>query len=553
MQKPNIKVRRYGKFSLAGFGDIDPLPTLKLASHKLSKFDYHVSAGTALGIYRDDGFIAHDTDLDFAVLVESDISDEIIEAMKGFELVYKVFDDNKVHQVVFVDKGNKRCLVDVELYYIDDTHMTHYKPEGIIKLKKYQSFEHKFKDMAVRLPYPIEDYLTERYGEWKTPAKAKGDWKDYTKCFTPWEAEKVEGLTVMSMPVDVSACGHYRVRQPLKGLEAHCKDKCHVIDNAKDDKVEVAQALAKTDIIFLRPGAEVAMQSLRQIKGMENMKAKWVMDIDDNVDELSPYSVFYKDHGIEDYKNIWKDGDNGFDIQRNIKKNESLKWGLANADMVTVTTEKLGEFAKQFNDNVYVNDNVINTDHWYRLNNKQNKTLRVVWQGSPSHFEDWMAIKEPMQKLMDEFDFEVIMLGSNYKGIFKKEHLHRVKSLPWVAFEAHSYRMMSLQADIGIIPLADLPFNWYKSSIKWYENAAMGLPSVVSNVLPYSESIEDGKTALAYNTSDEFYEQMKRMIVNKGLRANIANSAYNWVMKNKTLKQESQRLHDRLVKLVEDK
>lgn len=216
---------------------------------------------------------------------------------------------------------------------------------------------------------------------------------------------------------------------------------------------------------------------------------------------------------------------------------------MRGVDYVFVTTKKLAEHARKYNKNVYINDNVIDMDHWWRLSKTENRPLRVVWQGSPSHYEDWFAIKEPLARLMDEYDFEMIMLGSQYKGIFDPRHIGRVRALPWIPFEAHSYRMMSLQADIGIIPLADLPFNHYKSAIKWYENAAMGLPSVVSDIKPYSDVITKD-TALGYKTPDEFYKQMKKLLESPDLRAKIADKAYNWVIKNKTLEMESKKLHD---------
>ena len=151
---------------------------------------------------------------------------------------------------------------------------------------------------------------------------------------------------------------------------------------------------------------------------------------------------------------------------------------------------------------------------------------------------------------MDEFDFDLYMLGSNYPGIFKSEHYKRIYTLPWVPFEAHSYRMMSLQPDIAIIPLANDAFNQFKSAIKWYEMSAFGVPSVVSNVGPYKEVVTD-KTALPYSNSTQFYESLKQLLTNKGKRLNIGNSAYQWVRENKSLEVESKKLQQKLKELCQ--
>lgn len=363
-------------------------------------------------------------------------------------------------------------------------------------------------------------------------------------------------LKIISLPVGLDACSGYRIRKPLEGLQKYTDHDTYIIDLQRDNMTDLMKVMPSVDVIFMRPGSEqglMKIQSLFKDKIGHDLKAKLVLDIDDNVDIISPYSQFYSNYGLKEYKHgdqyVWKDGEKGFSIQANLAKMSYLKWGMKNADLIVVTTDKLAEHALEYNQNVYVNDNTIDFNHWYRLNNKVNSPLRVVWQGSPSHYEDWYAIKEPLNRLMDEFDFEMIMLGSQYNGIFDEKHRSRVRALPWVSFDAHSYRMMTLQADIGIIPLADLPFNHYKSSIKFYENAAMGLPSVVSNILPYSQSIKNGKTAIGYNTSEEFYEGMKKLITNKGLRANIANAAYNWVKENKSLELESKKLGERLEEL----
>ncbi|RMD73096.1 MAG: glycosyltransferase family 1 protein [Cyanobacteria bacterium J149] len=362
-------------------------------------------------------------------------------------------------------------------------------------------------------------------------------------------------MKILSLPVDRSACGYYRIRKPLEGLRRYAGDETYVLEDKDfrgDALQDLIRALPEIDIIFMRPGAELGMRKLKQI--IPNLKAKFVMDIDDAVDYVSPYSAFYKDFGTKEFKHedmwVWKDGENGFDIQRNKLKIASLKQGLREADLVTVTTQKLAEYAYEFNPEVYINDNTIDFNHWWRLNNKINKPLKVIWQGSPSHYVDWYPIKDALNKLMDNYMFELYMLGSNYKGIFEKKHLSRVKTLPWVHFEAHSYRMMSIQADIGIIPLSTDIFNQYKSCIKLYENMAMGLPSVVSNVLPYSEVIEEGKNALGYKTPEEFYKKMELLLTNKGLRKNIANAGYQWVKKHKDLKDASIKLHERLEELI---
>lgn len=359
-------------------------------------------------------------------------------------------------------------------------------------------------------------------------------------------------IKLLSLPVDVSACGQYRIRQPIEGLNKYTDVNGYVINTATDDFTKLPAVMEAADVIMYRPGSEAGIVKI--LESGVKVKGKWVADIDDNIELISPYSQFYKEYGQQEVmhegKLLWEDGRDGFSLMANKERLVYLQWGLKRADLILVTTEKLAEYARKFNKNVYVNPNSIDMSHWWKLNNKVNEPLKVIWQGSPSHYDDWYAIKEPLNKLMRQFKFTLYMLGSQYKGIFDDDNWSRVIPLPWVAFEAHSYRMMALQPDLALIPLSDDPFNAYKSSIKFYEMSAMGIPSVVSNVEPYSHDIQEGKNALGYTTPEEFYDQLKKLIENKGLRANIGNAAYQWVKKEHSLEEASKKLALRIEELV---
>lgn len=353
-------------------------------------------------------------------------------------------------------------------------------------------------------------------------------------------------LKILAFPVGHDGCSGYRVRKPLEGLKLYTDWDVHIIDQYKDNMNEVAKLFPLADIIYMRPGAELGrkqiIETFKSIKGAMD-KVKWVMDIDDNLELVSPYSEFYRHNGLDEFTHngikIWEDGKNGFNLKENRERVGSQMQGLRDVDMVVTTTNTLGEYAKNFNSNVYINDNTIDFNDWWRINHIPNEPLKILWAGSPSHYQDFYTIKEPLNKLMKEFNFEILMAGSNYPGIF--EDKSRIKSLPWVTFQAHSYRMMALNADIAIIPLEDSEFNRYKSAIKFYEVSAMGIPAVVSNVTPYKE-VANNNNALTYKTPNGFYKQMKKLLESEKLRKEVGIKAYNWVYNNKNLKDESIKL-----------
>lgn len=341
------------------------------------------------------------------------------------------------------------------------------------------------------------------------------------------------------MPVDAGGCGWYRIRQPMQMIKSHTEHDTHVVDMKDDDMNEVSRALLNTQIIVVRQGGEEGIRQLKQIPEYKHLK--YVLDIDDNIEAISPYSEHYKEYGVQEFQDpdtglwVWKNGEQGFDLEHNRARVASFLKGLSEFDLVTVTTDELADYARQYNKNVAVTPNVVNLDAWWKLPFKPNEQLRVGWAGGVSHYEDWYTIKAPLNQLMRRYKFKLVSVGAHFPGIVDEDNRHLVEVLPWVPFEAHSYRMMCLNLDIFLIPLADLPFNRYKSSIKWYEASAMGVPAVVSNILPYSKDIADDR-ALGYKTPLEFYQALELLLLAPQRREQLAANARAWVEANRSAK-----------------
>ena len=356
----------------------------------------------------------------------------------------------------------------------------------------------------------------------------------------PNKEKKQNIIRILSLPVDDGGCGWYRVRQPFNMILKNTDHDAYVTDK-DDDGMEIFKALKVADIVVIRQGAEEGMRRL--VEKYPEIRAKWVMDIDDNIEIISPYSEHYTKYGTKEYydrhlKNwLWKDGVGAFDSKRNSIQVASLIEGMREVDMITATTERLADYASKYNKNVKVLPNCIDHSMWWNLNLRKNKQLRVGWSGGVSHYEDWYAIRKPLNELMKEYDFKLIMVGSHYAGLIDEDNKDRVEVHPWVPFKGHSYRMMCLGLDVAIVPLADLPFNKNKSPVKWFEMSAMGVPSIVSDVQPYKGVFMEGETALGYRTPRQFKKALKTLLTKPKLRKNIGYASRKWVEKNRDAKK----------------
>jgi hypothetical protein len=128
--------------------------------------------GTALGLYREKGFIPQDSDVDIMILSDGIDQEKVLDAFeKHYTLIRTVYYDGKYHQLAFQGKDN--FIVDLCFFFEDGENYTSYCEGGYWKdpvdtIGGFKLFDTHYGEMP--LPENIEDYLIDRYGEdWETP------------------------------------------------------------------------------------------------------------------------------------------------------------------------------------------------------------------------------------------------------------------------------------------------------------------------------------------------------------------------------------------------
>jgi hypothetical protein len=147
---------------------------LECGAEALEGIPYWLSAGTALGFYRDGNFIADDSDIDLGV--KDDIPIERIEnAMLNAGFSANRFRNSKgiPRQRAFIKDG---IPIDISIYSLEGDFYTFQTPYGVIKKPKHlleDLHTIEFHGRTYPIPNP-EEYLTWRYGDWRTPKDSKG-------------------------------------------------------------------------------------------------------------------------------------------------------------------------------------------------------------------------------------------------------------------------------------------------------------------------------------------------------------------------------------------
>jgi hypothetical protein len=155
------------------------LEVLSEVSQYLEGYQFFLDAGTLLGVYRNGDFIDHDTDLDFAIVLDS--SKELNFPTPEWPLVAVWNYRNLPMQRAYVYKG---IVIDFYFYYsnIEENLIVNHNDHGVLKLKIADSLpvtSYEFKDRRVNLPQSAEKVLESEYGsEWRIPKRSKGDWGD---------------------------------------------------------------------------------------------------------------------------------------------------------------------------------------------------------------------------------------------------------------------------------------------------------------------------------------------------------------------------------------
>ena len=188
----------------------DLLPTLERSAGALHRFRFAdgkpavwwAGVGTALGMFRDGGFLPGDNDVDFRVRLDygdaqcaRSKADEVLEALSGagFSLCREVYWDGRPMQYAFFDREQEHAVCDITFFYrgfaagrlvnINNLNMR-LKPAYLVALRRLRRWPGAAADVFVPWPTPL--YLRWRFGpEWRTP-KAQHELGDRDqRCLKP--------------------------------------------------------------------------------------------------------------------------------------------------------------------------------------------------------------------------------------------------------------------------------------------------------------------------------------------------------------------------------
>lgn len=155
---------------------IKPLPehaggVFKEVIRSLSLVNYWVSAGTALGLYRDKDFIKGDTDLDIAMEWKLGLERKVCQLVGG-EVIRTVYEDGKPMQIALI---KDHCIVDIYFHHRNGKNLENHGESGWTRMPKDLCLKPQWiKTKYGKVPIPQEKYFEIRYGkDWEIPQDKK--------------------------------------------------------------------------------------------------------------------------------------------------------------------------------------------------------------------------------------------------------------------------------------------------------------------------------------------------------------------------------------------
>ena len=281
-------------------------------------------------------------------------------------------------------------------------------------------------------------------------------------------------LTVLGQPHEADGSGYYRFYLPYKHLARNVPHRILLPEAGTKFQPNEEQVAELDAIVGQRFMGAAGLSLWEKWAG----KVKLVYETDD--DMLNP------------------DPSAGLPHLHDEMVRESYKRCIAMSDLVTVSTEPLAERVRQYNPNVRVLPNCIHGDMLY-LDRPKADRVTIGWAGGMSHLKDWVEIANPLGEVLDyEPDVDMHFVGIDYSPLLRLKR--ECRYTPWRP-DVWEY-LRGLDFDIGLCPLADIPFNECKSHIKALEYMALGIPVIASDRTAYRDLVVDGVTGYLVSTSD---------------------------------------------------
>jgi glycosyltransferase involved in cell wall biosynthesis/SAM-dependent methyltransferase len=152
--------------------------------------------------------------------------------------------------------------------------------------------------------------------------------------------------------------------------------------------------------------------------------------------------------------------------------------------------------------------------------------VRIAYlSGTPTHNRDFKECSRALERVLETYSHARLMLvGHIDSGEEFARFGERIELRPPVSWQ--DLPRLIRRVDINLAPLeGDNPFTECKSSLKYFEAAILGIPTVASDLEPYRKSVAHGENGYLCRTEEEWFHCISRLIEDPSLREKMGSIA----------------------------
>ncbi len=275
-----------------------------------------------------------------------------------------------------------------------------------------------------------------------------------------WDPDWRPSPRILAHPADFLGCGEYRILAPARAL----------------DKSGMAWLwatptyLSVPELFRMQPDTVIFQRQKYgyQVKAMENVYSRYgkafrIYELDDLITNV-PVKSRMRDDTLSHKE-----------LQRYFREAVGL------CHRLVVSTEYLAEQYKGYTDEVVVMPNYLPDAAWgaQQPSRRQGRKARVGWAGGGGHDGDLALIADVVKATADEVDW--IFFGMCPAAIRERVREYH----PGVPLREYPAMLASLDLDLAVAPLEDVPFNHAKSHLRILEYGILGYPVIATDITPY--------------------------------------------------------------------
>jgi GT2 family glycosyltransferase/SAM-dependent methyltransferase len=274
-----------------------------------------------------------------------------------------------------------------------------------------------------------------------------------------WSPEWRPRPRILAHPADRFGCGEYRIIAPMRALN----------EAGRIMGWDTGNYLSQTELFRMEPDVILFQRQVdpHQLDLIEryirHSRAFRIYEIDDLITNI-PIRSIRKKHFVEQK-----------DLHKRFRK------GISMCERFIVSTDFLAEEYRGYCKDIVVVPNFIEHRRWGELTplRRQADKPRVGWAGSVTHDGDLAVIFDVVKATSKEVDWVFFgMCPDDIRPYVAEFH-------KGVSLEDYPAKLASLDLDLAVAPLEDVPFNHGKSHLRLLEYGVLGYPVICTDITPY--------------------------------------------------------------------